>query len=139
MTPTSVPARGSHWLWPPMLLLGVVTATLAWVFVALLSGRQTGWMAVLAALEIVFMLRLSRFRGGPARVTITLLGTLLVALAANWGIASAYVGGSMGLAPWDSALRMGPFMAWTLFQLANGVAEALWLVVALVIGWWLAR
>ena len=139
MTPTSVPARGHHWLWPPMLLIGVATATLAWVFIALLSGRQTGWMAVLAALEIVFMLRLSRFPAGSGRVAVTLVGTLLVVVAANWGIASAYVGGSMGLAPWESALRMGPFMAWTLFGLANGVAEALWVLVALVVGGWLAR
>jgi hypothetical protein len=139
MPPTSVSVRSHHWLWPPMLLIGVATATLAWVFVALLSGRQTGWMAVAAALEIVFMLRLSRFGAGSARIAVTLVATLLVVVAANWGIASAYVGGSMGLAPWDSALRMGPFMAWTLFNLANGAAEWLWLGVALVVGWWVAR
>jgi hypothetical protein len=122
-----------------MLLLGVVTATLAWLFIALLSGRQAGWMAVLAALDIAFMLRLGTFRAGPTRVVVTLLATLLVALAANWGIASAYLGGSMGLNPWDSALRMGPFMAWTLLGLANGAVEWLWLGVALVIGWWVAK
>ena len=66
MSPTSVPARSRHWLWPPMLLLGVVTAMLAWLFIALLSGRQAGWMAVLAALDIAFMLRLGTFRAGPA-------------------------------------------------------------------------
>lgn len=139
MPPTSAPARARHWLWPPLLLLAVVTATLAWLFVALLSGRQAGWMAVLAALEVGFMLRLGGVRPGPARVVVTVLGTLLVALAANWGIASAYLGGSMGLDPWDSALRMGPFMAATLFGLANGATEWLWLVVALVVGWWVAR
>ena len=139
MSPTSVPVHSRHWLWPPMLLLGVVTATLAWLFIALLSGRQAGWMAVLAALDIAFMLRLGTFRAGPGRVALTLAATVLVAVAANWGIASAYLGGSMGLNPWDSALRMGPFMAWTLVQLANGVAEVLWLGVALVIGWWVAK
>lgn len=96
-------------------------------------------MAVLAALDIAFMLRLGTFRAGPGRVALTLAATVLVAVAANWGIASAYLGGSMGLNPWDSALRMGPFMAWTLVQLANGAAELLWLAVALVIGWWVAR
>jgi hypothetical protein len=85
------------------LLLGVVTATLAWLFIALLSGRQAGWMAVLVALELGFMLRLGNLRGGLPRVALTLLGTLLVALAANWGIASAYLGGSLGLGPWESA------------------------------------
>jgi hypothetical protein len=121
------------------LLIGVVTATLAWLFIALLSGRQSGWMAVLAALELGFMLRLGKLHAGPLRVGITLAGTLLVALAANWGIASAYLGGSLGLDPWNSALRMGPFMAFTLLQLANGAAELLWLGVALVVGWWVAR
>lgn len=139
MSPTSAPARSVHWLWPPLLLIGVVTATLAWLFIALLSGRQSGWMAVLAALELGFMLRLGKLHAGPLRVGITLAGTLLVALAANWGIASAYLGGSLGLDPWNSALRMGPFMAFTLLQLANGAAELLWLGVALVVGWWVAR
>ncbi|MGH8037367.1 MAG: hypothetical protein ACREPC_10780 [Stenotrophomonas sp.] len=139
MSPTSAPARSVHWLWPPLLLIGVVTATLAWLFIALLSGRQSGWMAVLAALELGFMLRLGSLGAGPLRVGITLAGTLLVALAANWGIASAYLGGSLGLDPWNSALRMGPFMAFTLLQLANGAAELLWLGVALVVGWWVAR
>jgi len=121
------------------LLLGVVTATLAWLVIALLSGRQAGWMAVLAALELGFMLRLGRLGAGPLRVGLAVAGTLLVAFAANWGIASAYLGGSLGLDPWDSALRMGPFMAVTLIQLANGVGEWLWLGVGLVVAWWIAR
>lgn len=139
MPPTPAPARSYAWLWPPLFLLGVVTATLAWLVIALLSGAQAGWMAVLAALELGFMLRLGKLQAGPLRVGLTLVFTVLVALAANWGIASAYLGGSMGLDPWNSALRMGPFMAATLIGLANGVAEWLWLGVALVVGWWVAR
>lgn len=139
MSPTSAPARSRHWLWPPLLLLGVITAALAWWFVALISGRQAGWMAVLAALEIAFMLRLGTLPAGLARVALTLLGTLLVALAANWGIASAYMGGSMNLGPWESALRMGPYLASTLIQLANGIGEAIWLALALIVGWRVAR
>ncbi|WP_411849985.1 hypothetical protein ACLB90_13530 [Stenotrophomonas sp. LGBM10] len=139
MSPTSVSARPRHWLWPPLLLLGIATATLAWLFIALLSGQQAGWMAVLAALDVVLMLRLGTFRPGATRVVVTVLATLLVAVAANWFIASAYLGGSMGLNPWESALRMGPFMASTLIQLANGPLEAIWLAVALLVGGWLAR
>jgi len=45
----------------------------------------------------------------------------------------------MGLAPWESALRLGPHLAWTLIGLANGTAEILWLLAGLVVAWWLAR
>ncbi len=139
MPPTPASARSSAWVWPPLYLLGVVTAALAWLFIALLSGRQAGWMAVLAALELGFMLRLGKLHAGPLRVGLTVAGTLLVALAANWAIASAYLGGSLGLDPWNSALRMGPFMATTLIGLANGLAEWLWLGVGLVVAWWVAK
>ena len=74
-----------------------------------------------------------------AGVVLWVLATLLIALAANWGIAAAHIGGSMGLAPWESALRMGPHLAWTLIGLANGVAEIVWLLAGLLVAWWLAR
>jgi hypothetical protein len=139
MPPTSVSARSVTWLWPPMLLIALVAGVLTWWFVALLSGRPAGWMAVFAALELAFMLRLGALRGSGLRIALTLAGTVLVAVAANWGIVSSYVGQSLGLDPWNSALRMGPHMAWTLVQLSSGVAEAMWLGVALVVGWFTAR
>ncbi|MDV3469524.1 hypothetical protein RZA67_12440 [Stenotrophomonas sp. C3(2023)] len=139
MRPTSVPARTLIWLWPLMLALGAVTALLAWVFLALLTGRQLGWMAVLVALELLFMLRLGTLRGGPLRVVLVSAGTVLITLLAWWSIASAWLGGSMGLAPWESALRMGPHLAWTLVSLANSPMDWIWLGVATVLGAWLAR
>ena len=140
MAPTSAAAsRTIHWLWPLLLLLGSVTLAIAWMLVALATGKQSGWMAVVAGLEAAWMLRLGTFRASPARVAIALLATLLIALAANWGIAAAYIGGSLGLDPWQSALKLGPHLAWTLFGLANGFAELLWLLLGLVAAWWLAR
>lgn len=139
MSTTSVSARSVNWLWPLMLLIALIAAVMMWWFVALASGRQAGWMAIFAAVELAFMLRLGALRRPALRVGLTLAGTLLVALIANWAIASSYVGASLGLAPWDSALRMGPHMAWTLAQLANGAAEMVWLGVALVVGWLVAR
>jgi hypothetical protein len=140
MSPVSTSAsRTRHWLWPTLLLLGSVTLTIAWLLVALSTGRQSGWMAVLAALEAAWMLRLGMFRPGRARVALTVLATVLIAAAANWLIAAAYTGGPVGLTPWESALRMGPHLAWTLLSLANGLAEALWLAIALVVGWRVAR
>ncbi len=139
MPPTSVSARSVNWLWPLMLLIALVAAVLLWWFVALASGRQAGWMAVVGAVELAFMLRLGALRRPWLRIGLTLLGTVLVAAVANWAIAASYVGSSLGLVPWESALRMGPHMAWTLVQLANGAAEVMWLGVALVVGWFVAR
>lgn len=139
MPPTSVSARSVNWLWPLMLLIALVAAVLLWWFVALASGRQAGWMAVVGAVELAFMLRLGALRRPWPRIGLTLLGTVLVAAVANWAIAASYVGSSLGLVPWESALRMGPHMAWTLIQLANGAAEVMWLGVALVVGWFVAR
>ncbi len=140
MSPVSTSAsRSRHWLWPILLLLGSLTLTIAWLLVALSTGTQAGWMAIFAALEAAWMLRLGTFRPGPARIALTLLTTVLIAVATNWGIAAAYVGAPMGLTPWESALRMGPHFAWTLLSLANGLGELIWLGIALVVGWRSAR
>ncbi len=140
MSPAPPPAsRTQHWLWPLLLLLGSVTLAIAWLMVALATGSQAGWMAIAAAAEAAWMLRLGTLPGGRPRIAVAMLATLLIALAANWGIAAAYIGGPMGLAPWESALRLGPHLAWTLIGLANGIAEILWLLAGLVAAWWLAR
>ncbi|WMJ67920.1 hypothetical protein [Stenotrophomonas sp. 24(2023)] len=139
MPSNAVRARTVTWLWPIMLMLALFIAPLAWMLLALMSGRPLGWMAVVAALELVFMLKLGTLGPGRLRIALVVGGTVLVAAIANWAIASAWMGGPMGLTPWESALRMGPHLAWTLINLANGAAEWLWLAVAVVVGAWLAR
>lgn len=139
MSSNAARARTVTWLWPFMLLLGLVVAPLAWMLLALMTGRQVGWMAVLTALELVFMLRLGTLGPGRLRVALVVAGTLLVAAVANWAIASAWMGGSMGLNPLDASLRMGPHLAWTLINLANGAMEWLWLAIGVAVGAWLAR
>ena len=66
--PPAAPARPGHprWLWPFLLLLGSTTLVVAWSSLALASGHQHGWLALLAALEAAWMLRLGGMRpGGP--------------------------------------------------------------------------
>ena len=139
MPPIASRTRTVAWLWPFMLLLGAATALLAWVFVALMRGSQSSWMAVVTALELAFMLRLGTLGGGHLRIALVLGGTLLVSALAWWTIASAWLGSSMGLAAWDSALRMGPHLAWTLLGLANTPMDWVWLLVAALAGIWAAR
>jgi hypothetical protein len=109
------------------------------MMLALMTGRQVGWMAVLTALELVFMLRMGTLGPGRLRIALVVLGTLLVAAVANWAIASAWMGGSIGLDLWDATMRMGPHLAWTLITLANGAIEWLWLALGVAVGAWLAR
>lgn len=139
MPPSSMPARTSHWLWPLLLCLGCVTALIGWMLVALSLGHQAGWMAIFVALEIAWMLRLGTLRAGPLRVGVALAATVLVIVAANWGIASAHMGAVMGLDPWDSALKMGAHYAWTLTVLANRPSDVLWLGIGLAVAYFSAR
>jgi len=132
-------ARTAHWLWPPLLLLGCVTAVIAWMLVGMTLGRQAGWMSLLCALEVSFMLRLGTLRSGPLRVWLAILATAVVIVAANWGIAAAQIGLSMGLDPWSSGLKLGAGLAWTLLSLANTGWDWLCYALALALAGWVSR
>lgn len=132
-------ARTAYWLWPSLLLLGCATAVIAWLLVTLATGHQSGWMALLAALEISAMLRLGTLRPGRARIAIACIALITTISAANWGIASTQIGAAMGMDPWTSALKMGPHLAWTLATLTNGTSDWLCYAAALMLGAWIAR
>ena len=116
-----------------LLLAGCTGFAAAWVLVAFARDRQCSWMALLAALDAVFLLRLARMPGGTTRSLLAIGGTLLTIVLANWGIAAAQIGRSMGLLPWESLGKLGPFYAWTLANLANPPVELLWLAASLVL------
>lgn len=124
-------AQRTSWLSWLLLLLGVGGFAALWVIVGLYSDAQSSWMAVLGALDVALLLRLGRWSAGPRRSALGVAATVVTILLANWGITSGQLGAVLGLAPWDSALKLGPHHAWTLAQLANGVGDALWLGVAL--------
>ncbi|HEY9252934.1 MAG TPA: hypothetical protein VIP30_00180 [Stenotrophomonas sp.] len=139
MPPTPVSARATHWLWPLLLLLGCVTALIAWLIIALAIGQQAGWMAILVALESAFMLRLAAFRPGPARAWSAAAATAVVIVLAQWAIASAQIGAVMGMDVLASAVRMGPRLAWELTTLANGGFDLACWAVGVVLAWFAAR
>ena len=128
--PSSHPAR---WLAPVMLFLGGILLALLWMLLALYLGRPCGWMAMASALASALMLRLGGMPRGWPRVVLAVLGTLLTIALVNWGIAAAQIGASLGLNPWDSALKLGMDYAWTLAKLANPMADRLWMGLALVV------
>ena len=133
-----VPQRTS-WLSWALLLLGTFGFAAIWTILGLYSDAQNSWMAVLGALDIALMLRLGHWPPGPRRAALGVAATVAMVLLANWGITSGQLGAAFGLEPWDSALRLGLRHAWTLAQLANGVGDALWLALALVVAALTAR
>ena len=123
--------RPARWLAPLMLILGGALLAVCWILLSLYLGRACGWMAVAAALMSALMLRLGGMQRGWARMAWATAATLLLIALVNWGIAAAHIGASLGLDPFDSALKMGFGYAWTLARLANGTADLVWMAIAL--------
>ena len=120
-------------------VLGCLGFAAAWVLLARALESQASWLAPLAALDVVWMLQLGRVQPGWARTVLAMVSTLLIIALANWGIAATEIGRSMGLLPWESALRLGPDYARELIQLANSRLDLTWYAIGLVLAGLLAR
>ena len=136
--PATSPHRVPWWSWL-LLLLGASGFAAVWILVALYTDVQSSWMSVLGALDVAVLLRLGHWSPGPRRAALGMAATTATVLLANWGITSGQLGAAMGLAPWESAMKLGLHHAWTLAQLANGVGDAMWLSVALIVAALAAR
>ena len=131
MTGSDLPAP--RWIAPALLAVGSFGFAAAWVLLAFARDRQCSWMALPAAIDAALLLRLARMPGGWPRAGLAVVATALTIVLANWGIAAAQIGRSMGLLPWESMIRLGPFYAWTLANLANLPGDLLWLAAALIV------
>ena len=132
MQQTSPPTHPARWVAPAMLFFGAILLVLLWMLLALYLGRPCGWMAVPSALACTQVLRLGGMPRGWSRATFAVLGTLLTIGLVNWGIAAAQIGASLGLNPWDSALKLGANYAWVLSSLANRLSDIVWMALGLL-------
>jgi hypothetical protein len=136
-SPSPAPSASARWLtWPYrlLLLLGACAGFAAiWVVLAWSNGTQCGWMALLGALDVAWILRLSGWPGGLRRALVGVGATVLVVVLANWGIIAVHMGEVMGFDPLDSALRLGVNHAWLLAKLANGPFDLLMIGAALLL------
>ena len=114
------------------LLLGSLGVAAAWILVAMALQAQSSWMAVVAAVDAAVIVRLVRLRPGAARALLGLASTALATAVANWGLVAAWLGGYMGLLPWESMLKLGGGLAWLMVRLSNGPADVAWIAAALV-------
>lgn len=133
------PSPSIPWLSPLLLVLTVVGFAAIWTLVALYTSRQVSWLAVVGALDVAWMLRLSGWPAGRTRMFAAIGATAAIIGFANWAIIAAQLGGMLGLEPWESITRLGGDHAWTLAQLANGPMDLLWIAVALAMAVWLSR
>ena len=116
-----------------LLLIGSSGIAAAWILFSFGSGRQSSWIAVVAALDAAVLLRLGRMPGGWLRSMLGFCGTAMAIAMANWGIVAAQLGREMGLLPWESLFRLGPHFTWTLTTLVNDRVDLAWLGAALVV------
>ncbi|HEY4528990.1 MAG TPA: hypothetical protein VIG97_01475 [Luteimonas sp.] len=122
-----------------LALAGSIGIAAAWILVVQLVDRQSSWMAVVAGVDAVLLLRMGGFRPGAARAAWAVLATLLAIALANWGIAADQVGRMLGLPPWNSMLRLGAEHGWLLLRMANDAVDLAWLAAGVVVAAALGR
>lgn len=115
-----------------LLVLGALGFAAAWTSLSLWNGASNGWMAVIGALDVAFLVRLGRWQGGMSRAALGVGALTLIVSLATWATIAGHLGRMFGLSPWASALRLGATHAWTLAGLAFTPADLAWLVAALV-------
>lgn len=122
-----------------LALAGSIGIAAAWILVVQLIDRQSSWMAVVAAVDAALLLRMAGYRPGAARAAWAVLATALAIALANWGIAADQVGRMLGLAPWDSMVRLGPEHGWLLLRMANDAVDMAWFAAGLAVAAALGR
>ncbi|QNP39876.1 hypothetical protein [Lysobacter solisilvae (ex Woo and Kim 2020)] len=141
--PKPSPSSSARWLtWPfrlLMLLAACAGFAAIWVVVAWSTGKQCGWMVLVGALDVAWILRLSGWPRGGQRALVAALATAAIAVLANWWIIAVHLGEMLGFDPLDSALRLGMQHAWLLAQLANSAFDLAMIAVAMVLAALLSR
>jgi hypothetical protein len=114
-------------------LLPVVVAgfTAIWTLAALYSGHQCSFMAVVGAVDVLWVLSLAPSLSTPTRALVATAATLALVLLANWGIIAINVGAPLGIAPIEAMAKLGVHHATTLAGIANDWVDAVWILLAL--------
>jgi hypothetical protein len=133
-SPSPAAARWPTWAYRLLMLFGAcIGFVVIWVVLAWSKNSQCGWMALLAALDVAWILRLAGWPAGASRALVGVTATAGIVIIANWFIIAVHLGEVMGLDPFGSALRLGMQHAWTLAQLANGGFELAMIVAGLLL------
>ena len=99
-------------------LAGIAGMAGAWVAVGALSGSSISWLALVAALDVSLLLRLTHAPPGRMRYAVAVLATLAIVALSQWFLAATRVGALVGLEPLASAWRLGPALGWQVVKLS---------------------
>ena len=122
-----------------VLAVGCVGFAAMWVLLAGGFARPLHGLAVLAALDVALLVRLVRLRPGNGRALAGICLTIAIIIMAQWGVIAGQVGSMFGLLPWESALRLGPSLAWTIAGLSLDAVALAWFAAGAVIAAVLSR
>lgn len=130
-----MPATRSTRAWLPWMLvpLAVVGFVALWLLAAFHSGRQCSWMAIVGAVDVLWVLGYLRAASPVRRAVVATFATASMILATNWILAATYSGTQVGLSPWEASIRLGAGHALTLAGIANDWRDGVWLLVALAV------
>lgn len=114
--PTNTAAR---WLLPAVaMLVGILGISAVWVAAAVISQRSCSWLALVAAVDVAMLLRLSNAPAGRPRLVVAMVATALAIAFSQWLIIATQLGFALGLEPLASSARLGPALAWELGRLS---------------------
>ncbi len=122
-----------------VLAIGCAGFAAIWTLLAAGTGSTLSALAVVAAVDAALLLRLIRARPGWARAAAGGSVTAVIIVLAQWGVIAAHVGSMLGLPPWESALRMGPSLAWAMAGVAMTGVDLAWFAASLVVAAALSR
>jgi hypothetical protein len=121
-----------------MWCLGVLGMVGIWLSVALSRDQACLWLAIIAALDIAFVLWLSGMHAGARRAAANIAGLILIVFASQWMIAAIMFGSAWGIDHFGAAQVIGKILAWEFTRLrltqTDYVFFGLSLLLAAVLG-----
>jgi hypothetical protein len=102
-----------------------------WLSVALSRDQASLWLAVIAALDIAFVLWLSGVQAGIKRATAAIAGLILIVFASQWMIAAIMFGSAWGIDHFGAAQVIGKVLVWEFTRLRLTDTDYLLLVLSL--------
>jgi len=117
------------WLLPTLaLLVGILGISAVWVAAATLSDSSCSWLGLLAAVDMALLLQLTNAPPGRLRTIAAIAATAAAIALSQWLVVATQVGISLGMAPLESSLRLGPVLAWQLSRLSLDSVD--WILLA---------